>query len=120
MRRIEIYALVVAIIGFSATWFLASSVLGMSGNIFAIAPFWYFVGLWAAFPALLAAINKRAAILFLLAVVSLLGLWAFYLSSMTSDGGIAMGIFLLAAIGTAVFGAASIFLRSIFLGKSNN
>ena len=120
MRTLPIYVLLV-FVGFAvATWVLAANGLGMAGNPVKYRAFWFLVGLWAATPALLSAIPKRAAFMVLSLLLAAMAGWAYLASFATDDGGMAMAIIIMAAVVTGILGSFAIAGRDLFLGKQAN
>ena len=117
MRTLPTYVLLVFVVFSFATWLLAANALGMAGNPLGYQAFWLLIGLWAAIPALLSAIPKKAAFLVLAVLVAVMAGWAYLASSATDDDGMAMGIIIMAAVVTGMLGSFAIGGRDLFLGK---
>ena len=117
MRTLPIYVFLVFVLGALATWALASSALGMTGNPAGHQAFWILIGLWAAFPAFLSALAKKAALLILALLLAAMANWAYRASFATDDGGMAMGIIIMVAVVTGMLGSVAIAGRGLFLGK---
>lgn len=119
MGTLRSYISLIFISGFFATWFLAVAVFDMGLVPVRHGAFWYLLGLFAIVPALLAALTKRTALIILCALLSALGILAYRASFATDDGGLAMGIVIVVAITTGLFGALAIGLRGLFVEESN-
>ncbi|QZD94293.1 hypothetical protein [Qipengyuania gelatinilytica] len=89
----------------------------MAGNPAKYQAFWFLVGLWAATPALLSAVPKKAAFIVLALLLAAMAGWAYLASFATDDGGMAMGIIIMAAVVTGMLGSFAIAGRDLFVGK---
>ena len=120
MSRASAYVLLVLTIGSLITWFLVTEVLGMPSDRIGSKVFWYLLTLWAVFPALLSALPKRIALIILALFLAAMVGWAYLASSATDDGGLAMGIIIVAATVTSILSGFAIAGREPFLGRPSN
>ena len=117
MRTLPIYVLLVLLVFSFATWLLAANALGMAGNPVGHQAFWLLIGMWAAIPALLSAIPKKAAFIVLAVLLAAMAVRAYLASFATDDGGMAMGLIIMTAVVTGMLGGFAIAGRDLFLGK---
>ena len=117
MGTLPVYSLLVLLAGAVATWTLGANAFGMIGNPLGHPAFWFLFGLWAAIPAVLSAFQKKVAFTLLALLLAAMALWGYRASFATDDGGLAVGIIIMAAVITAMLGSFAIAGRDLFLGK---
>lgn len=118
MIRTAIFSALVFVFGLLITWLLAFGVLGMGTGDASSLDFWRLATVWALFPAILAAIPARYALLLIGLAAILCGYWLWELSKVTSDGGMGMAIVGIVTFVMIAYALSVVAMRRVFLDKA--